>query len=97
MVTIHSHTHDHDIIKVVTVLLQLLGNFVVTLVALATPNRRYHSRTEVSIFAINTLLLLAVNAADVLTDLCTNKKQGAVADYHVQAIHSYGSYLLLHR
>lgn len=74
MLNRHSHTHNHDPIKVFTLVVQVMGNFITILVALASTSRNSLALARIIVFAVITLLILLVNVADTWVDLCTNKR-----------------------
>lgn len=70
----HGHTHDHDLIKVFALVMQILGNFVLMLILLSSPTRQGAALATIVLFSIVVCTILIANTANIIHDLVTNKR-----------------------
>lgn len=70
----HSYNHNHDFVKVLTLYLQIFGNFVFNLVVVADSNREEVAQASIIIFTITSVSILVVNAVLVFYDSLTNQR-----------------------
>lgn len=70
----HSRSHDHDLIKVFALFLQVVSGLILQLFILSDQLKRNVAEANTIIFATVGVIIIIANAADLLHDFCSNKR-----------------------
>lgn len=69
-----AYTHDHILIKVFTLFLEILFNFIIGLASITEPTRETIALMTITIFVISAIIIAIASAVIVAIDICTNER-----------------------